>query len=372
MKAKAQSATRFSRKLQKPLALPAPSAIGKISCMAHVFPFRSALAALGLAIFAGCQKPAITTYIAPRDLPPPTPAAKAAGTPAAPLPELTWKLPAGWTQGTPGQMSVATFTAQTTEGSVTINITPLPNLAGHEEDVVNMWREQVGVGPLSKAEMSQALSAVEVAGGAGQSFEIVGTREGKAVRTITAFLHRDDRSWFFKLTGDDAAAVAQKAAFFEFVKSVRFGEAAPAPPATAAVDHGAGLDFRWSVPPAWQKLPAGQMQVAKFAVPEKDGAKAEVSVSFFPNDTGGTLANVNRWRGQLGLGPIDDAGLKDCTSGLDAVPGAVLVTLANGERQMLGAIVPRGERWWFYKMLGDASAVAAAREDFVRFASTQP
>jgi hypothetical protein len=39
---------------------------------------------------------------------------------------------------------------------------------------------------------------------------------------------------------------------------------------------------------------------------------------------------------------------------------------------MLGAIVPRGERWWFYKMLGDASAVAAAREDFVRFASTQP
>jgi hypothetical protein len=345
--------------------------------MAHVFTSRPALAALALAALAGCRQPAITHYVAPRDLPPPPPPARAEGAPAAPLPELQWTLPAGWTQGTPGQMSVATFTVAAAEGSATVNITPLPNLAGHEEDVVNMWREQVGVGPLSKEEMSQALSAVAVAGGAGQSFEIVGTREGKAVRTITAFTHRGDRSWFFKLTGDDAVAQAQRAAFFEFVKSVRFGEpaaAAPAgaPPASAQTDPGAGLEFRWSVPPAWQRVPAGPMQVAKFTVPEKDGAKAEVSVSFFPNDTGGTLANVNRWRGQLGLGEIDEAGLKDCTRGLAAVPGAVLVTLAHGERQMLGAIVPRGDRWWFYKMLGDAAAVAAAQEDFVRFASTQP
>jgi hypothetical protein len=114
------------------------------------------------------------------------------------------------------------------------------------------------------------------------------------------------------------------------------------------------------------------MQVAKFSVPEQAGAKAEVSVSVFPSDTGGTLANVNRWRRQIGLGEIDEHGLQSCVTGLEVTPGAVLVHLTNEQKHLLGAIVPRSGRWWFYKMMGDAAAVAAAREDFVRFASTNP
>jgi hypothetical protein len=126
---------------------------------------------------------------------------------------------------------------------------------------------------------------------------------------------------------------------------------------------------QFQTPDSWHVLPAGQMQVAKFAVPDKDGAKAEVSVSVFPSDTGGTLANVNRWRRQIGLGEIDEAGLKSCTNELSAAPGAVLVNLTNDKRQLLGAIVPRDGKWWFYKLLGDAPAVAAAQADFVQFVS---
>ena len=39
---------------------------------------------------------------------------------------------------------------------------------------------------------------------------------------------------------------------------------------------------------------------------------------------------------------------------------------------MLGAIVPREGRWWFYKMMGDAPAVNAERDAFVRFIQSQP
>jgi hypothetical protein len=38
-------------------------------------------------------------------------------------------------------------------------------------------------------------------------------------------------------------------------------------------------------------------------VSDPDG-KAEVTVSAFPGDTGGLLANLNRWRGQIGLEPV--------------------------------------------------------------------
>jgi len=336
---------------------------------------RLALAVLVAAVLAGCKKPQIHVYVAPRDT-----ERKSSTAPVADaLPQLTWTLPAGWKEVAPGQMSIATFSADDANGSANVNVTPLPNLKGREEAVVNMWREQVGLGPVPQEELEKVLQPTEIAGEQGMSFEINGTTlDGKPSRTVTGMLHKSDKSWFFKLSGDDATVAAQKTAFLEFLKSVRIMESAPAqastsePAAPQKTNDKRMPAFNWKVPESWQTLPAGQMQVAKFAVPEKAGAKAEVSVSVFPSDTGGTLANVNRWRKQLGLNEIDEHAMQSCVTGLDVVPGAVLVNLTNEQKQLLGAIVPRSGRWWFYKMMGDAAAVAAAREDFVQFASANP
>lgn len=319
------------------------------------------------ALFAGCRKPEIRSYIAPKDetldTTAPAPAAEQ-------MPRLSWKLPAGWTQTQGGQMSVASFAIDDPNGGASVNITPLPNLSGREEALVNMWREQVQLGPLSPDEMQQALQPAEVAGGEGRVFEINGTREGKPSRTVAAMIHRGDRSWFFKLSGDDGAVGARKAEFLEFVKGVRFAEPAGAPASTASAPSDS--QFKWTVPPAWKAVPIGAMQVAKFSVPAQDAAKADVTVSVFPSESGGTLANVNRWRKQLSLGEIDEAALDSCTKPLDATPGSILVDLKNPPRAMLGAIVPRDGQWFFYKMLGDAPAVDAAREDFLRFVKSSP
>jgi hypothetical protein len=342
---------------------------------------RFALAALAVFALAGCKKPIVQVYLAPRD----TPSNAESSAPAqAPLPDLTWSLPPGWKETGPGQMSLATFEIEDANGTATMSVTPLPNLEGREEAVVNMWREQVELGPLSPEEVANALEPVEIAGGKGFTFEIKGTRSGNPARTLTAVQHRGDRSWFFKLSGDDQTVAAQKPVFLEFLKSLRFNDApgsaaksnagnvASKPGAAPRPSDSGAPDFQWKIPDAWQKLPAGQMQIAKFSVPEKDGAKAEVSVSVFPSDTGGTLANVNRWRRQMGLNEVDETGLQSCVTGLDAAPGAVLVTLTKEQRQMLGAIVPRDGKWWFYKMLGDAPAVVSAHEDFLRFVKTSP
>ncbi|MEQ1861575.1 MAG: hypothetical protein ABMA13_16760 [Chthoniobacteraceae bacterium] len=311
----------------------------------------------------GCRKPAIHSYVAPResalDAAVPEPAAE-------PLPQLAWKLPPGWTQTPAGQMNAASFAIDDASGGATVAITPLPNLAGREDALVNMWREQVQLGPLSPEEMAKVLQPAEVAGGQGHVFEINGSRDGKPARTVAAMLHRGSRSWFFKLAGDDAAVMARKAEFIEFVKTVRFEQGA------ASGEQGAGSGYKWTVPPAWTVQSIGAMQVAKFSVPAVEAAKGDVTVSVFPSESGGVLANVNRWRGQIGLAEIDEAALGTVTRPLDATPGAMFVELRNEPRVMLGAIVPRDGQWFFYKLLGDALAVDAAKEDFIRFAKSTP
>jgi hypothetical protein len=93
----------------------------------------------------------------------------------------------------------------------------------------------------------------------------------------------------------------------------------------------------------------------------------------FPNDTGGTLGNVNRWRRQIGLGAVTEADLPKCVTPLDpAIPQSILVDLKNNDQQLVAAIVPRGGQWFFYKLLGDAAAVTPEKDAFAAFAKSEP
>ncbi len=337
-------------------------------------PHFSTLAALAAVCLGGCKREEIRVYSVAKETAEPAPKAAADATaPAANAarPQLSYTLPPGWQDAGASSMSLANFRIKTDAGEGSVNITPLASMAGQEAAIVNMWREQVGQKPLTQGELAGTLTPVEIGGVQGQFFEITGTRDGQTVRIVTAFAHRDGASWFYKLQGPEALVAAQKPVFIEFLKTVRI-KAGSAPAAEVADSAPAAPEFKWKVPEGWQTLPAGQMQVAKFAVPARDGAKAEVFVSVFPSESGGTLANVNRWRKQLGLEPIEESGLKGCTSPLDSAPGAVLVDLKNDPRALLGAIIPREGRWWFYKLLGDAPAVTAEREAFIRFVQTAP
>src|SRR5262249_53029469 len=90
-------------------------------------------------------------------------------------------------------------------------------------------------------------------------------------------------------------------------------------------------------------------------------------------DTGGKLANVNRWRKQIGLGEIAAADLPALVLPLDpANPNAMLIDMTNNNKQLVGAIVPRNGSFWFYKLLGDVEAVAPEKEAFLPFAKSSP
>ena len=254
-------------------------------------------------------------------------------------------------------------------------------LAGKEGIIVNMWRQQVGQSELPADEAAKQLSPVEISDGAGKMFDVTGKTEGgAAMRIVTAMQHRGDTSWFFKLAGNDALVQAQKPAFTAFLKTVKFSEApaltatsGPIPTMGSAPAAGAApaASSEWKTPANWTSVAPGPMQVAKFSVPEKDGAKADATISIFPNSTGGTLRNVNRWRDQLGLAPVTDTELAPLVKPLDEkIPDAVVVDMANNKRRLVGVVVPRDGQWFFFKLLGDDAAVAAQKDAFIAFAKS--
>ncbi len=335
-------------------------------------PFLCALALA--AVLTGCDRKTVRVYDAPKDRPFVPQKSAETEAPAAPAaerreevwrPALTWTLPAGWKDAGPDAANVGRFAA----GDASVAVTALTSMEGKETVLVNMWRQVRGQEALEESEAAKLLSEVPIAGGRGQMFEFGDAKSEKANRFIVAFTHRPEGSLFFKIQGPDAAVTAQKPAFFEFLKSVKFSEGAAVNPGTnLPLEKPAG--WPGEVPAGWTEVAPGPMQQAKFSVPERDGAKADVMVSVFPSATGGTVENVKRWRRQLALADIADAEIAKLAQPLAGAPeGSVIVDLKNGTRALTGAIVPRDGKWFFLKLLGDAPAVASARDSFVVFAT---
>lgn len=64
--------------------------------------------------------------------------------------------------------------------------------------------------------------------------EFLGKNHEKPTRLITVIAHRDGRSWFYRISGDDAFVTAQKAAFLDFLKTVHISEPADESASTEA------------------------------------------------------------------------------------------------------------------------------------------
>ncbi|MDB6108701.1 MAG: hypothetical protein JWR69_451 [Pedosphaera sp.] len=326
--------------------------------------------------FIGCRREEIQVYRAPKDaLPPQTQTAEVAHdaareTKTRPRPQVSWKLPPGWKEGSPNQISLASFNiAGPQNQQAQVNITELANFSGRDGQIVNMWRNQVGLEPLSNEDALKQLQAVEVSAEKGNLFEVSGTNKDGPFSILTAFVHHPDGSWFYKLAGDVALVQAQKPVFIEFLKSIQIKETASTEPDEPAAQGKLG----WTVPAGWKAVAPGDMQVARFSTPQKGNASAEVFVSIFPSDTGGTFANVTRWRKQIGLAPVEEKDLASLVAPLDpSTPGAILVDLDNKGKRLIGAIVPRDGKYWFYKLLGDAEAVGPEKESFIAFAKSKP
>ena len=126
--------------------------------------------------------------------------------------------------------------------------------------------------------------------------------------------------------------------------------------------------LKWSLPKGWSELPGGGMRFATFNAPF--AGKLEATVVVLPGPAGGELANVNRWRGQIGLPALDEAGLAKARTIVKAKAGTVNVYdfTSDGQaksRMVAASIATPDGNTWFLKLNGDADPVAKARPDFM-------
>lgn len=142
------------------------------------------------------------------------------------------------------------------------------------------------------------------------------------------------------------------------------------------VNSAAQPQLQWTVPADWHPVPPAQFLLAEYSITGADGTKAEVNVAQLAGSGGGVLANVNRWRGQIGLDPVDETGLARLTTTMAVTGGqATFVDMtgtdANGQpTRLVAAIVPMGDETWFYKLMGDEKVVASQKDAFTKFART--
>lgn len=163
------------------------------------------------------------------------------------------------------------------------------------------------------------------------------------------------------------------------------GPAAPSADAPAqdamrntAVPTASGPGLVWDAPAGWTAGPARPMRKATLLIPgEAGGPSSELAVTAFPGDVGGNLANVNRWRQQLGLPPIAQSELGSALQHIDVGPLHIDVVELAGPatppavpQRVLGAIVPHAGSTWFFKLTGPDPLVARQREAFFAFVRT--
>ncbi len=154
-------------------------------------------------------------------------------------------------------------------------------------------------------------------------------------------------------------------------------EAAPVMPMGAAGGEmpsaPAQTGATWSAPKNWKEKAVSQMRVGSFEVPT---ASDPVDVSIVPlaGDAGGDLANINRWRGQLGLPPVEESGLAAITHHQNVGPyNALVVEFFSTDpkpKRLLAAVIQHGGTTWFFKATGPGADVEKLKPEFLKFAGS--
>lgn len=134
-------------------------------------------------------------------------------------PKVEWTLPSDWKPAQGSQMRYASFSTTGDNGAVAdISVSFFPGAVGGDLGNVNRWRNQIGLSPVTEADLPTLV--VPVAGNAGtiKTVELLGADS----KVLAAWINVDGNTWFFKLTAPANLADKQKDSFKHFLESVKF------------------------------------------------------------------------------------------------------------------------------------------------------
>ena len=145
-----------------------------------------------------------------------TPVATAAG------PGLAWTAPSHWVSKGAGGMRKGTYTLPGDGGaSAELAITAFPGDVGGDVANVNRWRGQIQLQPQAPDEVLRSIQRIEANGLKIGYVDMVNSAGSTPTRVLGAMVPFEGSTWFFKVTGPDALVAKEKAAFVEFLKTIK-------------------------------------------------------------------------------------------------------------------------------------------------------
>ena len=253
-----------------------------------------------------------------------------------------WKTPEGWEQRPGSEMRFATLQIPSSGQPLELAVSSLAVRDGEDLQQyilmnVNRWRTQMQLPPITKEELPETTEQVELEG-------------------TTAVIA--------DLEGLFSGGMGMQAPF-----ASRRPESTPIQPSPEVASN----SLTYNVPEGWKPGRSGGFRKAAFNV-EGEGGKAEVTVIDLSREAGDLLSNVNRWRGEIGLGPTTQSEADKEVQQIDVGKAkGQLIHMVGPEdaarrESTVAVIVPQEDKTWFIKLRGDTALVEQERQRFEQFA----
>jgi hypothetical protein len=283
--------------------------------------------------------------------------------------------PPNWEPQPLSQMRQASFLVKGDNGAIAdISLVSLGTAAGDVLDNVNRWLDQLGQPPITEQKLGNIAQRLTTSLGDAIVVDLAGLTKdadpAKDGRIIAAMAITGDSTLFFKMRGNADLAESQKPDFIKWVAAVcnvqtETGSrqmAAMPPPDTGAPQ------IKWTTPDSWTEVPPSSMRYASFSASAENGDKIDISVVTFPGEGGSDADNINRWRGQIGLPPLDGNAVTSQVTSLKTTDTTFSTTdIVGAKARTIAAWTRHDGRVWFFKATGPNAAVEKEKPSFVKF-----
>jgi len=292
-----------------------------------------------------------------------------------PATETAVTTPPNWEAQPLSQMRQASFLVKGNNGAVAdVSFVSLGSAAGNVLENVNRWLGQLNQPPITEQQLGEMAQRLHTSLGDVTIVDLTGlpdnadpARDG---RIIAAMVTTASATLFFKMRGNADLTEAQKGDFIKWVAGVCNAQTQAGPTQMSAEppQTTSAPQIKWTTPEGWTEVPPSSMRYASFSAPAGEGGKIDISIVTFPGDGGSNADNVNRWRGQMGLAPVDAITVASQVAPLKTADATFSTTdIAGDKTRTIAAWTRRDGRVWFFKATGPTTAVEKERPNFVKF-----
>ncbi len=253
-----------------------------------------------------------------------------------------YDIPEGWSAKKGPAPRYQTLTAPDTTPPLELAVSTLPvmgsSLSEYMFSNINRWREQIGLEKMEQQNwIETARSQGELVLSAADSHLVAmvnlsgETKETGPTRMLAAIV--------ITMSGDEQKKM-------------------PAPESKSPVE--------FETPQGWKETAGNAMRMASLEA-NPEGGKVDISVTRLGGG-GDVLSNLNRWREQVKLDPIEKEKLESESKSMKiAGRDGTYVEAIGPTEGILAAIVTDGEAKWFFKAQGPVAAIESERERFKEF-----